>query len=58
LKSYIENPQKYGGHKVENFGRIANISQESFYFNLGSDTIKVIGKGIKKPVLGGDCPLP
>ena len=52
LKSYLENPQKYGDRKAENFGRIVNISQDYFYFNLSSDTIKVIGTGIKRPVLG------
>ena len=34
LKSYLENPQKYGGHQTENFGRIMNISQGYFYFDF------------------------
>ena len=52
VRSYLENPQQYGGNKYENFGRIINISQNYFYFDLGGEKIKVLGKGIQKPILG------
>jgi len=50
--NYLENPQKYGGLKLENFGRIVNINQDHFYFDIGSRDLKVYGTGIKRPVLG------
>lgn len=52
IKKYLENPQKYGGVKIENFGRIVNISQDHFYFDIGSTDLKVFGSGVKEPVLG------
>ncbi|MCH7770309.1 MAG: PD-(D/E)XK nuclease family protein, partial [Bacteroidetes bacterium] len=52
LSGYLEHPQRYGGNKGEVFGKILNISQNHFYFNLGDKTIKVYGPGIKKPVYG------
>lgn len=52
ITKYLENPQKYGGIKLENFGRIVNISQDHFYLNIGSRDLKVYGSGIKRPVLG------
>jgi len=52
ITKYLENPQKYGGIKLENFGRIVNISQDHFYLDIGSRDLKVFGSGIKKPVLG------
>ncbi|MCH8003871.1 MAG: hypothetical protein IH934_04550 [Nanoarchaeota archaeon] len=52
ITRYLENPQKYGGVKLENFGRIVNISQDHFYFDIGSMDLKVFGSGIKRPVLG------
>ena len=47
LNKYLENPQKYGGLQLENFGRIVNISQNHFYFNIGDTELKVFGSGIK-----------
>jgi len=52
ITKYLENPQKYGGVKLENFGRIVNISQDHFYLDIGSRDLKVFGSGIKKPILG------
>ena len=52
LKNYLENPEKYGGYRSENFGRIVNTSQDYFYFDAGGEAIKVFGKNIQKPVLG------
>lgn len=50
--NYLENPQKYGGVKLENFGKIVKINQDHFYFDIGSRDLKVYGTGIKRPVLG------
>ena len=50
--NYLENPQKYGGVKYERMGKIISISQDHFYFELGARDIKVIGSGIKRPILG------
>ena len=52
LKNYFENPQKYGNYRSEVFGKIVNISQDHFYFDVGGERIKVLGKGIQKSVLG------
>ena len=52
LQNYLENPEKYGDHSSESFGRIVNISQDHFYFNAGGDYIKVFGKNIQKAELG------
>jgi len=48
----MQNPQKFGNQRFEQFGRIINISNDYFYFDLGGNSIKVFGSGIKKPVLG------
>jgi len=52
VNNYLENPQKYGGVKLENFGRIVNINQDHFYLNIGGRDLKVYGSGIKRPILG------
>ena len=52
LNNYLENPHEYGGHKTEVMGRITSISQNYFYFNVGTKNIKIFGSGIKKPILG------
>jgi len=52
LNKYLENPQKYGGYKGQHFGRIININQDYFYFDVGDSHIKVIGSGVKKSVYG------
>ncbi len=52
VANYLENPQKYGNQKIESMVKIISISQDHFYINLGSRNIKVIGSGIKRPVLG------
>lgn len=52
MESYLENPQKYGGYKGQQFGKIINISEGHFYFDMGSQTIKVYGSGVKKAILG------
>ncbi len=52
LEKYLENPQKYGGHKGQRFGKIINISQDHFYFNLGDSSIRVSGSGVEKSVYG------
>lgn len=52
LTNYLNNSEKYGGSKVEYFGKVINISQNYFYFRSGSKEIKIYGSGIKMPVLG------
>ena len=52
ITKYLENPQKYGGVKLENFGKIVSISQDHFYFDIGSRDLKIYGSGIKRPILG------
>jgi len=52
LDKYLKIPGKYEGHKGQRFGKIVNISQEYFYLDLGTHTIKVIGSGVKKAVYG------
>lgn len=52
ISNYIDNPEKYGGVQLENFGRIVEINQDHFYFDIGSMDLKVYGTEIKKPILG------
>ena len=52
LHNYYSNPEKYGGYKRQNFGKVINISRDSFYFDLGEADIKVLGSGVKKDVYG------
>src|SRR3989344_3779187 len=52
LTNYLNNPEKYSGNKVEYFGKIINISQDSLYFRAEGKEIKVYGSGVKMPVLG------
>lgn len=51
-RDYLLNPSKYGGYEGEYFGKIINISEDYFYIRVPSTDLKVIGSGIKKPVLG------
>lgn len=50
--NYLKNPQKYGDHKAESMAKIINISQDHFYINVGNTNLKVMGSGIRRPVLG------
>ena len=52
INNYHENPQKYGGEKIEVLGRLVNISQNYFYFDIGSKNLEVYGSGVRKPILG------
>lgn len=52
ISNYLSSPEKYDGHKMEIMGRVVNISQGHFVFNIGSTDLKISGSGIKKPVLG------
>lgn len=52
IENYFGDPEKYGGIKIENFGRIVNISEDHFYFDIGSAKLKVFGSGIRIPILG------
>lgn len=52
LENYLKNPQKYGNYKAKHFGKIINISQDHFYYNVGELSIRVEGSGVKKAVYG------
>ena len=52
INNYEASPQAYGERKIEQFGRIINISRDYFYFDLGGKSIKIYGTGITKPTLG------
>lgn len=52
INNYLENPNRFGEHKDERFGKIINISEDHFYFSLGDINIKIYGAGIKKPIFG------
>jgi len=36
LHNYYSNPEKYGGYKRQNFGKVINISRDSFYFDTSA----------------------
>lgn len=52
FNKYLDNPQLYGGEKVEVFGTFNNVSDEFFYFNIGDKSIKVYGSHLTKPIFG------
>lgn len=49
--SYLKKPNKYGNKQLEIMGIVTNISQNYFYFDVGSKELKVEGS-IKRHVLG------
>ena len=52
ISNYLKNPQEFGNYQDELFGKIVNMSQGHFYFNIGDKNIKIYGSGVKKSVLG------
>jgi hypothetical protein len=52
LDKYLDGSGVYEGHKGQRFGKIVNISQDHFYFDIGSHTIKIMGSGVEGAVYG------
>ena len=53
IKKYLENPEKYGDRNIERMGFVVNISNDSFYFYSGRNTlIEIFGPPVEKAVLG------
>lgn len=52
VNKYLESPEIYGNHQAERMAKIVSISQGHFYIRSGNVELKVMGSGIKKPVLG------
>ena len=52
IRDYLKNPQRYGGQQIESMVKITSMSEDYFYVNLENTKIKIMGSGIKMPVLG------